>query len=153
MHSSRGTLPLKGLYFFALERTGKLKTMAKFGVTPAKEQELLARMAACRLREEDLEESFIRSGGPGGQKVNRSATCVYLKHRPTGLEVKMQDSRAQSLNRFYARRRLCELLEERLLGNESPLAREQARLRKQKKRRKRRARPVEEKSGGSAGPG
>ncbi len=114
--------------------------MSRFGVTPQKEEELLSRMLACQLREADLDESFIRSGGPGGQKVNRTATCVYLKHRPTGLEVKMQQARSQALNRFYARRRMCELLEARLLGDASPEAQRRARARRQKDRRRRRAR-------------
>ncbi len=112
--------------------------MARFGVTPKKEDELASRMAALGLREADLEESFCRSGGPGGQKVNRSSTCVQLRHVPSGLEVKMQQERSQALNRFFARRRLCELLERERLGVDSPEAREQARLRKQKDRRKRR---------------
>lgn len=117
--------------------------MSRFGVTPQKEQELLRRMADCELREADFAESFIRSGGPGGQKVNRSATCVYLKHHATGLEVKMQESRSQALNRFYARRRLCELLEAQTLGKASPEALAQEKIRKQKKRRQRRIRPTE----------
>ncbi len=100
----------------------------------------MRRMEASRLREEDLEERFIRSGGPGGQKVNRTATCVYLKHTPTGLEVKMQKARSQALNRFYARRRLCELLEERQLGTQSPQNLKREKLRKQKARRSRRSR-------------
>ncbi len=112
--------------------------MSRFGVTPAKEAELAARMQACGLREEDLEERFITSGGPGGQHVNRSATCVFLRHTPTSLEVKMQRARSQALNRFYARRRLCELLEARQLGKGSPEALRQAKIRKQKARRKRR---------------
>jgi protein subunit release factor B len=90
------------------------------------------------VREEDLEESFITSGGPGGQKVNRSATCVQLKHKPTGLEVKMQQERSQSLNRFFARRRLCEMIERETLGSLSPEEQERERIRKQKARRKRR---------------
>lgn len=114
--------------------------MSRFGVTPAKVAELLARMAASGLREADLEERFVTSGGPGGQKVNRTATCVLLRHLPTGLEVKMQQARSQGLNRFYARRRLCELLEAQRLGAESPAARAAARIRKQKARRRRRAR-------------
>ena len=83
-----------------------------------------ANLAAVRdfLREEDLEEHFVSSGGPGGQKVNRSATCVCLRHVPAGVEVKMQKARSQSLNRFYARRRLCELIEARTLGQQSPEA-------------------------------
>jgi peptide chain release factor len=112
--------------------------MPSFGVTQKKEAELAARMETCGLLEEDMEERFIRSGGPGGQKVNRSATCVQLKHGPTGLEVKMQKTRSQGLNRFYARRRLCELLEKHTLGQESPEARKRERIRKQKQRRKRR---------------
>jgi protein subunit release factor B len=114
--------------------------MPRFGVTPEKEAELLRRMEACGIREADLEESFIRSGGPGGQKVNRSATCVQLRHVPSGLEVKMQKARSQGLNRFYARRRLCELLDARTLGDASPEARERERIRRQKARRRRRAR-------------
>lgn len=121
--------------------------MPNFGVTPKKHAELAARMAACGLLEKDLAEKFIRSGGPGGQKVNRSATCVQLRHTPTGLEVKMQKARSQALNRFHARRRLCELLENRLLGIDSPEALRQAKLRKQKERRRSRARKKKEEKG------
>jgi protein subunit release factor B len=110
-----------------------------FNVTPKKAGQLRSRMEACGLREADLEESFIRAGGPGGQKVNRSATCVRLLHRPTGLEVKMQQERSQALNRYYARKRMCELLEERTLGKASPAAKEREKIAKQKARRKRRS--------------
>ena len=96
-------------------------------------------MGRLSLREADLEEKFIRSSGPGGQKVNKSATCVYLKHRPTGLEVKMGKERSQGLNRYYARKRLCELLENQTLGDQSPAALEAEKIRKQKQRRKRRS--------------
>jgi protein subunit release factor B len=96
-------------------------------------------MAACGLKEDDLEESFVRSRGAGGQHVNKTSTCVQMRHAPTGLEVKMQKARSQGLNRFYARRRMCELLEERTLGKQSPEARRAARIRKQKDRRKRRS--------------
>ena len=112
--------------------------MPSFGVTPQKEAELLRRMEACEIREADLEESFVRGSGSGGQKINKTSSCVYLLHRPTGLEVKVQEARSQALNRFFARRRLCELLEEQLLGKQSPEALRQAKIRKQKKRRKRR---------------
>lgn len=115
--------------------------MPSFGVRPEKEAELRERMARCGLREEDLRESFIRGGGPGGQKINRTASCVQLRHLPTGLEVRMQEARSQALNRFYARRRLCELLENQILGADSPEARKAARLRKQKDRRRRRGAP------------
>jgi len=110
-----------------------------FGVTPKKQAELEARMAALGLREQDLEEKFIHSSGPGGQRVNKTSSCVYLRHVPTGLEVKMQRERQQRLNRYYARRRLCELLEEKTLGRQSPAARKADKIRKQKQRRRRRS--------------
>lgn len=113
--------------------------MPKFGVTSQKESELLRRMEQCGLVEGDLDESFIRSGGPGGQHVNRTATCVYIKHTPTGLEVKMQKARSQALNRFYARRRLCELIEEANGGPKSAKALKQDKLRKQKARRRKKS--------------
>lgn len=112
----------------------------KFSVSQAKQQELQQRMVLCNIRESDLQESFVSSSGPGGQKVNRSATCVHLKHLPSGLEVKMQKARTQGLNRFYARRRLCELIENKNLGRESPQASRQQKIRRQKDRRRRRSR-------------
>ena len=112
--------------------------VGRFGVTRGKEDELTARMVRCGLLEGDLDESFVCASGPGGQKVNRTATAVRLLHRPSGLEVKAQEARSQALNRFYARRRLCELIEARTLGADSPEAKRAARLRKQKDRRRRR---------------
>ena len=109
-----------------------------FGVTDRKQAELEARMAALELREQDLEEKYVRSSGPGGQKVNKTSSCVYLKHRLTGLEVKMQRERSQPLNRYYARKRLCELLEAQRLGQQSPEAIKAEKIRKQKQRRRRR---------------
>jgi protein subunit release factor B len=97
-------------------------------------------MKNCKLSEKDIEEKFARSGGPGGQKVNKSSTCVHLAHRPSGLAVKMQKSRTQKLNRYYARKRLCELLENKLLGKESPGEKRLSKIRKQKDRRRRRGR-------------
>ena len=112
--------------------------MIDFGVTERKAAELERRMAGCKLYEKDIEEKFVRSGGPGGQKVNKSSSCVVLTHRPSGLMVKMQKSRTQRLNRYYARKRLCELLENKLLGKESPEAKRLNKIRKQKDRRRRR---------------
>ena len=112
--------------------------MINLGVTERKKEELEQRMRACGLREKDLEEKFVRSGGAGGQNVNKTSTCVHLKHVPTGLAVKVQKSRSQGLNRFYARRQLCELLENELLGKDSPHAKHIEKIRKQKDRRKRR---------------
>ncbi len=111
-----------------------------FGVTQKKQDELEARMAALGLREENLQEKYVRSSGPGGQKDNKTATCVHLKHVPSGLEVKMQRERSQGLNRYYARKRLCELLEQERLGGKSPAALKAEKIRKQKQRRRRRSR-------------
>jgi protein subunit release factor B len=115
--------------------------MIDFGVTERKAAELQKRMEECKLYEKDIEEKFVRSSGPGGQKVNKSSTCVLLTHHPSGLVVKMQKSRTQKLNRYYARKRLCEMLENQLLGKESPEAKKLSKIRKQKDRRRRR-RPV-----------
>ena len=111
--------------------------MIDFGVTERKLAELERRMGNCGLSEKDLEETFVRSRGAGGQKVNKTATCVHLRHVPSGLIVKMQKSRSQGLNRYYARKRLCELLENKLLGKESSEAKRLSRMRKQKDRRRR----------------
>jgi protein subunit release factor B len=78
------------------------------GISPDKEQALRERMDALGIFEKDLEETFIRSGGHGGQNVNKVATCVRLRHLPTGLEVKCQQERSQALNRFLARRILAD---------------------------------------------
>lgn len=111
-----------------------------FGVTQKKQEELESRMAALGVREEDLQERYVRSSGPGGQKVNKTASCVYLKDLRTGLEVKMQRERSQGLNRYYARKRLCELIEQEELGTKSPAGLKAEKLRRQKQRRKRRRR-------------
>ena len=95
-------------------------------------------MSNCNLVESDIEEKFVRSGGAGGQKVNKTSTCVHLKHIPSGLAVKVQKSRSQGLNRYYARKQMCELLENKLLGKESPEAKRREKIRKQKDRRRRR---------------
>lgn len=116
--------------------------MNRFGVTPEKERELLDRMAACGLREPDIKEHFVRGRGPGGQKINRTAVCVCLLHIPSGLSVKVQQARSQALNRFFARRRLCEALEA-AQGIRGPKRERQEKLRKQKARRLRRHRDSE----------
>jgi protein subunit release factor B len=112
--------------------------MINFGITEQKKEELEQRMQKCGLYEIDLEEKFVRSGGSGGQKVNKSSSCVYLKHIPSGLSVKIQKSRSQGLNRYYARKRLCQLLENKILGKKSPEAKRIEKIRKQKDRNRRR---------------
>jgi protein subunit release factor B len=113
--------------------------MAIFGVSPDKEQALAERMAELGIREEDIVEKFIRSGGHGGQNVNKVATCVYLKHLPTGTEVKCQQERSQSLNRYLARRILTDKIETAILGKESAEEQRIAKIRRQKRKRSKRA--------------
>jgi protein subunit release factor B len=108
-------------------------------ISTEKEGALRERMDKLGVREEDLRETFIHSSGPGGQKVNKAATCVYLVHTPTGLSVKCQQERSQALNRFLARRLLLDRIE-RL--REGILKSEQAaieKIRRQKRRRSKRA--------------
>lgn len=112
--------------------------MADFAVSPEKNRWLRERMAALGVREEDLEESFVRSSGAGGQHVNKTSTCVQLRHVPTGIEVKCMAERSQSLNRFLARRELVERLEA-AGGGRTRREREADKRRKQKSRQKRRA--------------
>jgi protein subunit release factor B len=113
--------------------------MALNVVSPGKEKSLLDRMQALGVREQDIEEQFVRSSGAGGQKVNKTSSCVVLHHRPTGIRVKCQQERSQALNRFLARRILLDKIEARLRGAESAEQQEIAKIRRQKKRRSRRA--------------
>ena len=110
-----------------------------FPVSPEKAQALADRLVRLRIHPEDLEETFIRSGGKGGQNVNKVSTCVVLRHRPTGVIVKCQAERSQAMNRFLARRLLCDKIEARAKGAADAVAAEAARIRRQKKRRSRRA--------------
>ena len=109
------------------------------GVGREKAEALAARMASLALREADIEEKFILAGKKGGQKVNKTSACVYLKHRPTGIEVKCQQTRSQSLNRYLARRILVGKVESLLLGRASEERRRAEKIRRQKRRRSRRA--------------
>jgi peptide chain release factor len=113
--------------------------MSIYGVSPEKDQALKERMAKLHIREEDLVEKFIRSQGHGGQNVNKTSTCVYLKHVPTGVEVKCQQERSQALNRFLARRLLAEKIEKILLGKQSAEQQRIEKLRRQKRKRSKRA--------------
>ncbi|MBI3099692.1 MAG: peptide chain release factor-like protein [Planctomycetes bacterium] len=112
--------------------------MSRFGVSPEKEAALARRMLALGIREADLDESFVRSSGPGGQNVNKVATCVVLRHRPTVIEVKCSRERTQALNRFFARRLLADRVEERLTGRVPAEEARREKIRKQKARRRRR---------------
>jgi protein subunit release factor B len=113
--------------------------MSIFGVGEEKDRWLKERMEALHIHEKDIEEKFIRSSGKGGQKVNKTSTCVYLKHLPTGIEVKFMRERSQSLNRFLARRELVKRIE-KLSGQLTPDDIMINKVKRQKSKRKKRAR-------------
>lgn len=113
--------------------------MSAFPVSLEKTNQLAQRMAALGVSESDIEESFVRSGGHGGQNVNKTATCVMLLHRPTGLQVKCQATRQQGLNRFIARRVLLDKIEEKKNGFVAAQRAEIEKVRRQKRKRSRRA--------------
>src|SRR5436309_9164825 len=113
--------------------------MSSFPVSLQKEAQLAERMASLGVKEADLEETFVRSGGHGGQNVNKTATCVMLIHRPTGVQVKCQSTRQQGLNRFFARRLLLDKIEKLKNGFVAAERAEVEKIRRQKRRRSRRA--------------
>lgn len=110
-----------------------------FPVSPLKEKELIKKMEALNIHEKDIKESFVRSGGKGGQHVNKTSTCVYLKHIPTGIEVKCQEERSQSLNRYKARVILFKKIDQLVKGKESEEIQRIEKIRRQKRKRSKRA--------------
>jgi protein subunit release factor B len=108
-------------------------------ISPEKEKILQEKMERLGISEADIVERFVRSGGHGGQNVNKVSTCGYLKHIPTGIEVKCQKERHQALNRFFARRLLIQKIENMMFGRESEEQQRVEKVRRQKRRRSRRA--------------
>lgn len=108
-------------------------------VSAEKEKALAFRMQELGVSENDFEESFVRSSGPGGQKVNKTSSCVHLLHIPTGLAVKCQRERSQTLNRHLARRLLLDKIERMQKGFIAEEQEKIEKLRRQKRKRSRRA--------------
>lgn len=100
---------------------------------------LYQRMEELGIREDDLIEKFILGSGKGGQKVNKSASCVYLKHKPTKIEVKCQQDRSREMNRFLARRKLCEEIDLKIHEKEAEKQKMIEKIRRQKRKRSKRA--------------
>ncbi len=112
--------------------------MTTFAVSEEKNRWLRERMDSLGVREADIEEKFIRSSGRGGQHVNKTSTCVYLRHIPTGIEVKCMKDRSQSVNRFLARRELLEKIG-LMTGEETRRTLKCEKIRRQKSKRQKRA--------------
>ena len=113
--------------------------MIRFPVSEEKSRWLRESMEALGVREEDIEEKFVRSSGSGGQKVNKTSTCVCLRHIPTGIEVKCMRERSQSLNRFLARRELVEKIA-KTLGQVSLVDTKMEKMKRRKVKRRKRSR-------------
>ena len=113
--------------------------MAHFPISSGKEKQLLERMQALGVREQDIDEQFVRSSGAGGQNVNKVSSCVLLHHRPSGTRVRCQKERSQALNRYLARRLLLDKIEAAIKGEAADAAQRIAKIRRQKRKRSRRA--------------
>jgi protein subunit release factor B len=113
--------------------------MSLFNVSPEKEKSLNEHMERLGVTESDFRETFIRSSGPGGQKVNKASSCVQLVHIPSGLSVKCQQSRSQAMNRFLARRLLLDRIERIKQGLVQADRDRVEKIKRQKRRRSRRA--------------
>ena len=108
-------------------------------ISAEKKAALEERMARLGILEDDLIEKFIRGTGSGGQKINKTSSCVYLKHLPSGIETKCQANRSREMNRYHARKDLCDRLDEIRLGKASARQQEFEKIRRQKRQRSRRS--------------
>ena len=108
-------------------------------ITSKKWDQLHLKMKELRIFENDIEENFILGSGHGGQKLHKTESCVYIKHKPTGIQVKCQQSRLRDSNRYFARRLLCEKVEYLLFKKKSEKQQAIEKIRRQKKKRSKRA--------------
>jgi peptide chain release factor len=108
-------------------------------ITPNKKNKLADRMKELKIFDDDLEEKFVLGSGKGGQKVNKTSSCVVLKHIPTGIVIKCQKERSREINRYAAKKELCERIEEKELGIKSARQKAFEKIRRQKRKRSKRA--------------
>jgi len=111
----------------------------RFGVSDRKIKNLLQKMKQFGVREDNIQEKFVRPSGKGGRKSDSTSNCVYLKHIPTGIEVKCQQERSRAVNRFIARRRLVNKIANKILGKKSEKQQEIEKIRRRKRKRSKRA--------------
>lgn len=114
-------------------------------ITQKKWQQLKTHMAQLGIFEDDLQEQFILGSGSGGQKVNKTANCVLLTHSKSGLQVKCQNSRSRESNRYYARKRLCDKLDQQINQEKSKHQQQIEKIRKQKQKRRKRHKDIADK--------
>lgn len=110
-----------------------------FPVSDQKNIDLYKKMEILEIYEEDLEESFIRGSGKGGQKINKTSVVVRLKHKISGIEVKCQESRSRELNRYYARKRLVEKIDDKINHEKSEKRKNIEKIKRQKRKRSKKA--------------
>ena len=107
-------------------------------ISPETIERIKSVMLEASVFEDDLEESFILGGGPGGQKTNKTSNVVRLSHEPSGLSIRCGETRSRETNRWLARRMLAELILERERGRKSAAQQKREKIRRQKRRRSRR---------------
>lgn len=108
-------------------------------ITKDKWQRIKDRMRLLGINEQELIEKFILGSGRGGQKIHKTLSCVYLKHKETGIEIKCQKTRSRDDNRYVARKRLCDKVDELIHQEKSEKQQAKEKIRRQKKRRRKRA--------------
>ena len=106
-------------------------------ISPETIERIKSLMDEASVFEDDLEESFILGGGPGGQKTNKTSNVVRLEHEPSGLAVRCGETRSRETNRWLARRMLAELILERKHKRKSAAQQQREKIRRQKRRRSR----------------
>lgn len=111
--------------------------MTPFGSSIERAKDLRRKMLRLKIFEKDIQESFIRSSGPGGQNVNKVSTCVALLHRPTGIQVKSQTGRTQGLNRYKARCQLIDKIEKKHKDQQQKILQDKVKAKRQNRKRSR----------------